>query len=291
MSEQEAFGGDWTQDKLNRLREYLVAYQTILSKYPFFDTVYVDAFAGTGVIPTRSVVAVPSASDPAEADVAGFLVGSARVALGVDPPFGHYLFVERSPKKAAELGGLRNEFPNRAASIEIVRADANEFLMEWVAQTDWKRTRAVVFLDPCGMQVEWRLLAALGATRAVDLWLLVPIGMGVNRLLTQNELPPKEWQARLSTFFGTDEWVDRCYRAPLQTSMFGDGPSHEKAVRYDDLAAYFTERLRTVFKHVAPRPLTQRNTRNSPMFMLTFATTNQAGLKIASYLLERTPRR
>jgi three-Cys-motif partner protein len=37
----------WTQDKLERVRKYLVAYSTIMRKrdYPF---AYIDGFAGTG---------------------------------------------------------------------------------------------------------------------------------------------------------------------------------------------------------------------------------------------------
>ena len=43
----QAFGGDWTTRKLERLRKYLVAYTTIMSKQPF-RFAYFDAFAGTG---------------------------------------------------------------------------------------------------------------------------------------------------------------------------------------------------------------------------------------------------
>jgi three-Cys-motif partner protein len=137
------------------------------------------------------------------------------------------------------------------------------------------------------MQVEWRLLEALGSKNAVDLWLLVPIGIGVNRMLTRNELPPQEWQDRLTMFFGTDEWLGQCYRPPLQTTLFNDGPTHQKAVNYDGLASYFVKRLKTIFPHVSPNPLTQRNSKGSPMFMLCFATANKTGLEIADYLLKR----
>lgn len=47
----QRFGGTWTQDKLQRLEKYLKAYRTIFTKNPkaqYFETWYVDAFAGTG---------------------------------------------------------------------------------------------------------------------------------------------------------------------------------------------------------------------------------------------------
>src|SRR5690242_20106347 len=121
MSEQEAFGGTWTQDKLTRLREYLTAYRIILRKYPYFQTVYVDAFAGTGVIPQRVAEAVRQEQSP----VAEFLSGSARVALEVDPPFGRYLFIERAPKKVPELEALKSEFSHLSSVIDVVCAEAN----------------------------------------------------------------------------------------------------------------------------------------------------------------------
>ena len=150
-----------------------------------------------------------------------------------------------------------------------------------------------MFLDPYGMQVEWRLLEVIAATKAIDLWLLVPIGMGVNRLMTQQDLPPQEWQERLTAFFGTDEWQERFYRPVTQPDLFGEGPTQEKAANYDELAAYFVERLRSLFgqEGVAPNPLTQRNSRNSPMFLLCFAAANKTGVKIADWLLTNTPKR
>jgi len=48
---KHAFGGDWTTDKLERVRKYLCAYTTIFKKNlraSYFTTIYVDAFAGTG---------------------------------------------------------------------------------------------------------------------------------------------------------------------------------------------------------------------------------------------------
>ncbi len=45
------FGGDWTQEKLERLRKYLRAYMTIFTANEWarhYTTYYVDAFAGTG---------------------------------------------------------------------------------------------------------------------------------------------------------------------------------------------------------------------------------------------------
>jgi three-Cys-motif partner protein len=43
----QQFGGDWTEEKLDRVRKYLAAYATIMNKQKF-RFAYIDAFAGTG---------------------------------------------------------------------------------------------------------------------------------------------------------------------------------------------------------------------------------------------------
>ncbi len=49
----------------------------------------------------------------------------------------------------------------------------------------------MVFLDPYGMQVEWSTIEALAATKAIDLWYLFPLGVGVARLLTHRWRYPR----------------------------------------------------------------------------------------------------
>jgi hypothetical protein len=59
-----------------------------------------------------------------------------------------------------------------------------------------------VFLDPYGMQVEWSTIEALAATKAVDLWYLFPLGVGVARLLTHSGEIDEGWQNQLDWFLG-----------------------------------------------------------------------------------------
>ncbi len=53
MVEQQ-FGGNWTEDKLERVRKYLKAYTTIMNNQRdkngnlIFKFAFIDAFAGTG---------------------------------------------------------------------------------------------------------------------------------------------------------------------------------------------------------------------------------------------------
>lgn len=180
------FGGDWTQEKLERVRKYLQAYTRIMSKRSYLQFAYVDAFAGTGY---RTLKHDEEENELLFPDLAGeepqsFLEGSARIALQVKPRFHKYIFVEKHLGRFAQLAQLRDEFPALAKDIILVNADANTYLQDELCapQKNWKKHRAVLFLDPYGMQVEWQTLEAIASTKAIDLWMLFPIG-AVNRLL------------------------------------------------------------------------------------------------------------
>jgi three-Cys-motif partner protein len=95
----------WTQDKLERVRKYLVAYSKIMSKrrYPF---AYIDGFAGTGYheLEHEDDGAESLFQELEEPEVEAFLDGSARIAVQVEPRFNKYIFIEKSRHKKRALG-------------------------------------------------------------------------------------------------------------------------------------------------------------------------------------------
>lgn len=100
---EQSFGGDWTVEKLERVRKYLIAYATIMSKSPF-RFAYIDAFAGTGYRTLNdddnpSVLMFP---ELVEQEPTTFLEGSARIALQVKPRFTKYIFIERDESRFSE---------------------------------------------------------------------------------------------------------------------------------------------------------------------------------------------
>lgn len=215
--------------------------------------------------------------------------GSVRNALEVEPPFHQYVFVERDPTRVAELRELLNDFPKHPAGVQIEQADANEFLQLWRRSTDWQRRRAVVFLDPYGMQVHWATVEAIAKTAAVDLWILFPLGVAVNRLLTKNELPPKEWADTLTRNLGTEEWKQAFYKKRRDATLFGEEEAEVKDADFDEIGGYFLKRLKTVFAAVAENPLVMRNSKGAPIYLLCFAAGNPKGastaVKIAQHIL------
>src|SRR5262249_20229663 len=99
----QIFGGDWTEQKLERVRKYLVAYATIM-KNRQFRVAYIDAFAGTGYRTLKrhdsSLAKIfPEIFEP---ESRRFLDGSARIALQVRPRFTKYIFIERDKERMVE---------------------------------------------------------------------------------------------------------------------------------------------------------------------------------------------
>jgi three-Cys-motif partner protein len=280
------FGGDWTTDKLERVRKYLCAYMTIFTRNPkaqYFTTVYVDAFAGTGHragAPRRGGkrAAPGEAADP---EAESFKKGSARIALEVDPSFNRFIFIERDADRVKELEALRDRFPNKAQDVRVEQGDANAFLKQWCKETDWKKHRAVVFLDPYGMQVDGETLEALAGTRAIDLWLLFPLGVAVNRLLTKVGPPPDEWANALTRIFGTKDWEKAFYPKKREEMLWGPEETQRKEATLQAIGRFFLDRLKTIFAKVAANPLPLWNSKGTPIYLLCFAAGNPKGAPTA----------
>jgi len=281
------FGGDWTEQKLKILADYLSAYNQTLKKQPF-TRVYVDAFAGTGYREKRQKEFGVSGlfQEVQEKESQQFLKGSAKRALEAVPPFDRYIFVETDPNNIRSLKDLKKEHRDMATKIEIVQGDANAFLTEYCRKENWRSARAVVFLDPFATQVEWSTIKAVAATRAIDMWYLFPL-MAVNRLMARD--PDKAIRDRLNAIFGTEEWAEKFYRTRKAARFFGPSEVTQKESDYYEIGEYFLGRLRAIFSGVAPNPKIFNNSRRAPLFQLFFAAGNPNGapiaVRIASHLL------
>lgn len=302
---EHRFGHDaWTERKLDALERYLVEWRKIFttnSRAQYFKTLYVDAFAGTGSRKNPK---------PDEGDTSGqqslfandnldiavpdeYRRGSARIALELASPFDRYIFVEKNPVHAAELKRMiAEEFPALAERCQVWEGDGCEIMRELcTTHFDWKKWRAVAFLDPYGMNVEAELLWRIGNTKAIDLWLLFPLGMGVNRLLTSKGIPHKAFANKLTRVFGDTDWENDFYRPPATGDLFANAPAGaEKHADFDAIGEHYRKRLEGRFAGVAPRAKVLTNSRGNPLYWLFFASANPVGaptaVKIANYLME-----
>lgn len=299
---EHRFGGDaWTEGKLDALERYLKSYRTIFDvneKAQYFKTLYVDAFAGSGSRYETRKLAPDHQANLFDTDLPvdmgdEYRRGSARRALELPSKFDEYIFVDKNPNHVADLEDMiATDFPALESRCRVWKANGCDVMRELcTTHKDWKKWRAVAFLDPYGMNVEWDLLRWIAKTEAIDLWFLWPLGMGVNRLLKRDGKPNASFAAKLTRCFGSQDWETLFYRRPATADMFSDAPASDiKDTDWDIIGDFFLDRLRTIFAGVAPRTKVLTNSRGNPMYLLCFAAGNPRGAKpaidIANYLMQ-----
>jgi three-Cys-motif partner protein len=272
MPADHEFGGISTDLKLSVIGEYLKQFTTALR--PQFENLwYIDAFAGTG---ERTVV-IPGR----DADMLGPKVdsrverrrGSAKIAIDVVPRFDRLVFMDKRSKHIAALDDLRASHVDRA--IDVIPGDANAAIMKLLSeQRSWAGTRAVMFLDPYGMTVEWRTLEAIRKTEAIDVWYLVSLS-GLFRQATRDaEDLDSSKRAALTRMIGTADWERDWYKLSHRPNLFGDADERlARTAEVDDMEHYFGARLAGLFPAVLP-PLRLNDDRGIPQFALFFAMSN-----------------
>lgn len=233
----QAFGDRHTVQKLETVQSYLKAYVTALKKQSF-ELLYVDACAGSGSsIPRRAVEQSDNAQEGLEgidrrvADADDLIVGSAIRALSVDPPFHQYFLndVKKSNVRALREAVAR-DFPHLADRVRISRFDANDMLVDLCRSRNWRRTRAVVFLDPFGLQIDYSTLEMLGRTQAVDLWYLVPVFAMYRQVSGEGQIHP-DGGPRVDAALGTSAWRDVVVEQEESRDLFGQlEPRSKRAV-------------------------------------------------------------
>jgi three-Cys-motif partner protein len=289
--------GPWAAEKLACLEKYLSAYTTILRKQSHWcrGYFYIDAFAGAGRARLRNVAGDSSSEDQLilqvsdyqreDADGAKYIDGSPRVALGIEHPFTRYYFIESDPDRVSELERLKDEFvPSR--DISIHPGDANEELqaIAFDSGIDWKSHRAVVLLDPFGLQVPWATIEKISRTNALEVIINLPVGMAIQRLLPRSGRISESQRLMLSSYFGSEEWEEVIYRE--STDLFGEARIEKIEKSGEKLAKWYGKRLKAAFGYVS-RPRLIRNSRRSHLYYLLFAGPKRVGARIADHVLSQ----
>lgn len=278
------FGGNWTEKKIEILVEYARAYLTIMNKYVDkygWELLYFDGFAGSGFIKQEN------------AEDQKIVLGAAQRILEIDSPrpFDMYYFVEKKGENAAQLKeNTKDKYPS-SKNIHIVNTDCNEkieALSSYLKTKEGKSKKTLAYIDPCGMQLKWSSLERLHEL-SVDLWVLVPTGLGVNRLLKRNGEISKAWLQKLEVFLGLskEEILRYFYEKRNVATLFGEESiTLKEAKAIEKSAKLYSERLNSLFKFVS-KPYVLKNTSNSVMFHFMMATNNEAAVKIANQIIDK----
>lgn len=187
----------------------------------------------------------------------------------------------------AELNSNLINHPLRE-NIYIQREDCNKKLL---ALADYlkKHTnyRALVYIDPYGMSINWSSIESLEGL-GIDLWILVPTGMGVNRMLINDGKISDSWLQKLENFLGysRDEIMKHFYKSMTLQTLFGEETNIQKEKDAALLACeLYTRKLKQVFSDVS-KPYVMRNSQNSIMYHFMMATNNKTAIKIANDVIE-----
>ncbi|MEQ8440387.1 MAG: three-Cys-motif partner protein TcmP [Alphaproteobacteria bacterium] len=276
--------GPWAVEKWLVLQRYLKAYAKVFEHQHWVKTYYIDAFAGTG----KAQVRIPSDTEAPllesyidDPDYEEFRNGSALCALEAEPPFNGYLFIEANSERADRLNEAisQHRFRNK---VRIRREDAETALIERIvnnADINWKKSRAVCFIDPFALQVRWQTLDALASTGAIEIIINFPLGMALQRMLPRDPEKVEIHRTKLDEYFGTPDWYDVIY--PTETTLFGDDRTKTNA---SAIVEWYCRRLEQTFGYVSgPRLVT--NSRGGHLYHLIWAGPHPKGQEISSHVL------
>jgi three-Cys-motif partner protein len=269
----------WTQKKLRLLEKYLGVYMTIMDaqrrKGRFRRVVYIDAFAG------------PGRYDDESGDQQKYLEGSPFRALKIPKPFDEYWFIEKDAARAQRLRENLEADPETTGllaegKIRIFCKDANEVLRgDACAGIRYKDyARALVFLDPYGLEVAFATVEALAEARAFELFINFSV-MGVNRLL-KRQGGPEDWaKDQLDRVFGDRSWEDFYTHG---RTLFGDPSDYRGEVPAQRVAELYRKRLSSRFEFVS-EPKIMRNSTDAPLYALMLASHSPVAKKLMDYLV------
>ena len=270
------FGGSWTEQKAQIVEKYTQAYLQIMKERPW-KTLYFDGFAGAGSI---------------EISNSKEIEGVAKRILKINNPtsFDLYYFVELSASKAASLKKMvKKDFPEKEKFVFIVQQDCNQKLADLSVFLNKNKNefRVLAFIDPYGMELRWESVERLKGY-GLDLWLLLPTGLGT-RLLTRSGRIPQKWMIKLESFLGisSETIQDTFYQKSMQTELFEEEQSLIKEKQsIQKLHTLFKNRLLSVFNYVS-KPYVIRNKNNSIMYHFLLASNNRTAIKIANDIIKK----
>ena len=276
------FGGDWTSQKIEIVVEYTQAYLHIMKTRAYWKLLYFDGFAGSGTICQES--------DTGK----NVIEGAARRILSINEPrsFDTYYLVEKTKSKAKALQEMIDrDFYDKKLNSFVAKEDCNEKLKAMAAylRGPGRDYKALAFIRPCGMQLKWESIAALEGL-GVDTWILVPLGMGVGRVLTNDGQITSSWMKRLVEFLGIPENEIRSffYESYSAPNLFGgdDEITYKIDKATEKAGELYRNRMLTVFKYVS-EPFFMKNKKNNVMYHFVLGSNNKVAVKIANDVVKK----
>ncbi|HSW56493.1 MAG TPA: three-Cys-motif partner protein TcmP [Ignavibacteriaceae bacterium] len=281
------WGGKWTEKKLDAFSKYVWSYLTIMKQNPYWKTIYFDGFAGSGSRKKEKSELFTQLKLTAE-DERVYKSSAERVlSIKDDLIFDYYYFIDTKKTSIKKLEArLKPLEMSRGKSLAFRTGNANKWLIELATVLKTKKYSALIFLDPFGMQIDWDSIEYLKGTRS-DIWILVPTGVIVNRLLDKKgEL---KFLKKLQSFFGLSEDQIRkeFYETKVEDTLFGETDITRKVLQPIEKISYlYLKRLNTIWDYTISKPLRLDNNHGFPIFHFAFASNNRNAVKIANQIIK-----
>jgi three-Cys-motif partner protein len=269
MNERPDVVGNWTEIKLNILREYAKAYARILNKQGYIRYyTYIDAFAGAGTLKSKE-----SGEE---------MNGSPLIALNIHPKFSHYHFIEKDLRRAERLRLLTKD----RNDVTVYEGDCNSVLINEVfPQCRYEHfRRALCLFDPYGLNPRWKVVVTAGQMKSIEIFLNFMI-MDANRniLWSNPDVVSPDQKERMNVFWGDESWRQVAYEP--RRGLFGDIP--EKTTNEAVIKSY-QKRLKDIAGFIyVPDPIPMRNSKGVVIYYLFFASNNENGAKIARSIFRK----
>ena len=292
-----SWGGAWTEEKLKAFEKYVNAYLTIMNKYRGqydWKLIYFDGFAGSGSRyedttseDNQLMIDLIDEHQITAEELTPYKGAAERVLNIAQDGFDFYYFIDKDAASSSQLQEKLKPY-QKDKRLEFRHSDANTEVSKLAdAMRKNSKLKALVLLDPFGMQVDWSSIEKLKGT-STDLWILIPTGVIVNRLLDRKcKLTHIE---KLTSFFGKDEAFlkNYFYNTRQENTLFGETEVVEKVqepIRM--IANLYIQQMKTIFKYVTEEPLVLYNTRNTPIFHFACASNNESAVKIAHEIINK----
>jgi three-Cys-motif partner protein len=186
-----------TLEKLNAIQRYIDQFATAMKPTGrttgfrgFKERNYIDLFSGPGMC----VIQGNNQEVP----------GSPVLALSTRYPLSNYYFADID---SIYISALKQRADALVGSASLPKryftGDSNQEVHQILRYIDKKLSVNLALIDGFGVECHWSTIEALASCQRMDLIILFPQGMSINRNL-------KQWaeseSSALDAFFGTDEW-------------------------------------------------------------------------------------
>lgn len=317
------WGGSWTEEKLEVFEKYVNAYLSIMhsnrKKFGGWPRtiLYIDGFAGSGTRGESDKITESSQTIffPITDEEKSVYQGSPERVLKLKMKFDRYIFID---KDASSLDSLKKRLQEKELITNnciFIKGDLNNELIENKDIFNNKDLVALIFLDPFGMNVKWKTIESFSSSqdlsddnnkqfqfkssskKRIDLWILLPSGVIVNRLLDRKG--NLKHIKKLTEFFGmTEDEIKSIFyqNVEIKDSQLGllfdsETDTNPAFIKSNDsinkIRNIYVQQLKKVFNYVTEEPLVLKNNRNVPIYHFVFASNNKIAWTIADQIIKK----